>query len=79
VFEATKDLPKLVGNMSLVMEVYPPDNRRRDLDNLLKATLDAMEKAGLYSDDKLFDDIRIIRRNVYKPEGKVIITIQELE
>lgn len=29
----------------------PPNRRKRDIDNLLKATLDAMELAGLYVND----------------------------
>lgn len=71
-------LPKLIGDMGLLMEVYPPDNRRRDLDNLLKATLDAMEKAELYKDDKDFIDIRIVKKKKVE-SGKVIIKIWEIE
>lgn len=62
----------------MIMEVYPPDNRRRDLDNLLKATLDAMEKSGLYKDDKDFIDIRIVKKERV-PEGKVTIKLWEIE
>lgn len=31
--------------------IHPPDNRRRDLDNVLKAALDAIEAAGIIEDD----------------------------
>jgi crossover junction endodeoxyribonuclease RusA len=31
--------------------IHPPDNRRRDLDNVLKAVLDAIEAAGIIEDD----------------------------
>lgn len=71
------DLPKLIGSMGIRIYVYPPDNRRRDLDNLLKATLDAMEKAELYRDDKDFDYIEMIRKEKVT-NGKLEIEIWEL-
>jgi crossover junction endodeoxyribonuclease RusA len=36
-----------------------PDNRRRDLDNYLKAPLDALMSAGVYEDDSQIVDLRI--------------------
>jgi len=41
------------------IRAYRPDRRRRDLDNLLKATLDAMTHAGVIEDDALIEDLRI--------------------
>lgn len=38
---------------------YRPDKRRRDLDNLLKAALDAMCSAGVFDDDSQVVDLRI--------------------
>ena len=38
-----------------------PDKRRRDLDNILKAPLDALTHAGLLMDDEQFDEINIVR------------------
>jgi crossover junction endodeoxyribonuclease RusA len=37
----------------------PPDKRRRDLDNLLKAPLDALTHAGVWSDDSLIRHLSI--------------------
>jgi len=34
------------GEVEVVVRVFPPDRRRRDLDNILKASLDALVKAG---------------------------------
>jgi crossover junction endodeoxyribonuclease RusA len=47
------------GKLKVTIEAWRPDNRRRDLDNLLKAVLDSMGHAGLYIDDSLIVDLRI--------------------
>jgi len=38
---------------------YRPDKRKRDLDNLLKGSLDSLTKAGVWEDDSLIQDLRI--------------------
>ena len=38
---------------------YRPDNRKRDLDNLLKAALDGMAKGLIYEDDAQIKDLSI--------------------
>jgi len=47
------------GKMRVEIEAYRPDNRRRDLDNLLKAVLDACTHAGVWEDDSNIVDLRI--------------------
>jgi len=47
------------GKLRVVIEAWRPDNRRRDLDNLLKAVLDALTHAGVWTDDGLIVDLRI--------------------
>lgn len=47
------------GNLKVEIEAWRPDKRRRDLDNLLKATLDALAHAGVYKDDSQIVDLRI--------------------
>ena len=65
-----------VGKLKVVIEAWRPDNRKRDLDNLLKAVLDSMGHAGLYIDDSLSVD----RRIYWAPEigGMLKIKIEEL-
>ena len=41
----------LACEIALTLDVFPPDNRRRDLDNVLKAIFDALGDAGIYEDD----------------------------
>lgn len=39
------------GRLSVEMEVFFPDRRQRDIDNLVKSTLDALTHAGVWKDD----------------------------
>jgi len=54
--------PRL-GDQRLKVKIValPPDRRKRDLDNLLKATFDALEAAGIFDNDEQVDDFRVIR------------------
>ena len=66
------------GRLQVRIDAYPPDYRRRDLDNILKAILDSLEHAKAYLDDNQIDKIMVIRRDVISGEGKVIITVETL-
>lgn len=54
-YETITDLIKLE------IEAWMPDNRKRDLDNTMKALLDAITHTGLWADDSLIDDLRVYR------------------
>jgi len=62
--------------LSVDIYAYPPDKRRRDLDNILKSLFDSLQHAGLYEDDSQIDDIHIVR--MPSLEGKVIVEIQSI-
>lgn len=47
------------GHLKVEIEAFRPDKRRRDLDNLLKATLDGLAHAGVYEDDSQIVDLHI--------------------
>lgn len=47
------------GKLCVEIEAYRPDNRRRDLDNLLKAVLDGCTHASVWEDDSNIVDLRI--------------------
>jgi crossover junction endodeoxyribonuclease RusA len=49
----------LAGPLKMEIVAYRPDNRKRDLDNLLKAALDGMAKGLVYEDDSQIRDLTI--------------------
>jgi crossover junction endodeoxyribonuclease RusA len=60
------------GRVGVKIRAYPPDKRKRDLDNLIKITLDSLQKSspflekfkgcgGLFKDDAQVDSILITR------------------
>ncbi len=51
----------ILGPVSIRIIAFAPDRRRRDLDNLLKATLDALTHAGVWRDDSQLVRIDIAR------------------
>lgn len=61
---------------SLYVEVvlYPPDARRRDLDNYMKALLDAITLSNIWEDDSQIDQLSIFR-GVKMPKGMVTVKI----
>jgi crossover junction endodeoxyribonuclease RusA len=67
----------LKGKIKMTIEAWRPDNRRRDLDNLLKAPLDALTHAGVYEDDELIVDLRIFWAE--DQAGKLKVKIEEIE
>ena len=70
-------IKRITGDLKVTIEAFRPDERRRDLDNLLKSTLDALAHAGLYEDDSQIRDLRIYW--AAEKGGKLNITIEEVE
>ena len=56
----------LDGDLSIEIIVYPPDRRRRDVDNVLKSLLDALEKGGAYENDSQIKRLTIEKRQPVK-------------
>jgi crossover junction endodeoxyribonuclease RusA len=67
-----------VGRLSLHIDVYPPDCRVRDIDNVVKQIQDSLEHAGAFVNDSQIDKLVVIRRDVIPRGGKVIITVETL-
>ncbi len=69
--------PPFKGRLRVELRLSPPDRRRRDVDNALKAVLDAMQHAGVYEDDSQIDDLRIVRGSVV-PGGRLTAVIRPM-
>ena len=69
--------PPAGGRIALCMDAFPPDRRRRDLDNIQKPVLDALEHAGVYVDDSQID-LLITRRCEPTKGGRLEVRIDEL-
>ena len=76
----------LTGRLAVRVIVYPPDRRRRDLDNVCKACLDALspEKGkvrgfpGVWLDDSQIDILHVERGPVHREGGYVRVHVLEM-
>jgi crossover junction endodeoxyribonuclease RusA len=74
----TQGKKKFSGRVSVEIKLYPPDSRRRDLDNHTKITLDTLTHAGIWDDDEQIDDLRVLRMPVMQP-GRAVVRIEEIK
>ncbi|MCK4415106.1 MAG: RusA family crossover junction endodeoxyribonuclease [Candidatus Eisenbacteria sp.] len=73
---AATGVDPLTGPLRIEIKVYPPDRRRRDIDNVQKALLDALQHGGLYEDDS-----QIVKLDIEKlgcvSGGRTLVRIGE--
>lgn len=62
------------GRCSMSLDAFPPDHRKRDIDNIQKPLLDSLEKAGVFKDDNQIEDLQTTRHRPVDG-GMVICTI----
>lgn len=65
------------GTVPVTLTFYPPDKRKRDLDNLLaasKAVLDGVA-AALLMDDREFEPVTLKRGEVRKGAGEMVLEV----
>lgn len=70
--------PRLEGALSLTLLVFPPDNRRRDMDGISKNVQDSFTKAGLFEDDSQIIELHVLKR-ANTPGGRVLAVVEEVE
>jgi Holliday junction resolvase RusA-like endonuclease len=70
--------PPAGGRIALAMDAFPPDARRRDLDNLLKPVLDALQHGSIYEDDSQVDLLVVRRCRTDRPRGHIEVSVSEL-
>ncbi len=67
----------LGGRLAVELYCYPPDNRRRDLDNLPKGLLDSLWYCQVIHDDGDIDSLLIQRVSVVT-HGRIGVKLREL-
>lgn len=79
--EYRKAVMELIGaavpvrdRLRIEIELYPPDKRRRDLDNVTKSLFDCMQHACVFHDDSQIDEYRIKRMPVVAG-GRCLVTL----
>lgn len=65
------------ADLSVSIALYPPDARTRDIDNILKPTLDALVQAGVFDDDSQVSRLFVIRSTKHAG-GKAEIEIERI-
>lgn len=70
-------LQTIEGPVSVGIELCPPDRRIRDLDNSLKACLDALTHAHVWRDDSQVERICLNRGSIISG-GKAVVQIRRL-
>jgi len=73
---AALGIQPLDGPLVVEIELYPPDRRRRDVDNAQKVLLDALEKGGAYHDDSQIVRLVTEKRDPVKG-GRTIVRISK--
>lgn len=73
---AASKVRRLRGPLRIEIEVYPPDRRRRDIDNVQKALLDALQHGGLYEDDSQIVKLDIEKLGCVRG-GRTLVRLQE--
>lgn len=75
IIEQLRRLPKPSAELAAVeITLYPPDARRRDLENYNKALFDALTHAGVWEDDSQVKRM-LVEWGPITPKGRVEITI----
>lgn len=79
VYEALHGKVKLNPPYDVLIEVHVPDLRKRDLANVEKACMDALDKADIIKDDSMINHFEMIRFEPLRPEGILVVRIEEVE
>ena len=59
--------PTFAEPVEVSLDLFPPDNRRRDVDNSRKSTLDALTCARVYEDDSLIRKLTVTKNGPQPP------------
>ena len=67
----------MAGMLAMKVRAYPPDRRKRDIDNIQKPLLDALEKGRAFFNDCQIKHLTTVMREPISG-GKTIVTIRTI-
>ena len=67
----------MMGMLAMKVRAYPPDRRKRDIDNIQKPLLDALEKGRAFYNDCQIKHLTTVMKEPVK-YGKTIVTIRAM-
>jgi crossover junction endodeoxyribonuclease RusA len=67
---------QIAGGVRCRVLLHPPDKRKRDIDNSIKAVLDALTCSGVWLDDSQVWDLQITRGECRK-DGAAMVQVVE--
>lgn len=66
---------KLDCPVTLHIEAYPPDDRERDIDNILKGILDSLKVGGVFVKDSWVKKLDVEMHRPHRPDGLIYIEV----
>ena len=75
---AVSDWDMMLGPLSMRIFAYPPDRKARDVDNLLKAPMDALEHGGVFENDSQVEELYIRKMREPAPPGRIELSISQM-
>jgi crossover junction endodeoxyribonuclease RusA len=76
-FDASGHLGLGDARLSVCMTLHAPDKRVRDIDNVVKSTLDALCQAGAFKDDAQVD-VLLVKRSFPMKGGSCVVRLEEI-
>lgn len=75
--QSSKFIQDSTISLEVTIWVHPPDNRRSDIDNRIKVTLDSLHRAKVIPDDYQIARLIVERKNIIE-HGQVVVRIKAL-
>jgi crossover junction endodeoxyribonuclease RusA len=73
----TTGIKPLMGPLAIRIDIFPPDDRRRDADNVQKSVLDALQHAGAFWDDSQVVWLLSIKHES-RPSGSIRVQLDDV-
>ena len=78
-YVSANNVPKFGDQrLRVTLILQPRDKRKMDIDNRIKSVLDALQEAGVFTDDWQVDELHV-HRGVQVSGGRVLVTIESME